>query len=164
MKKIVIDLDGDLGEAIHEIEKLIKEVETFPNKVATEGSLHATKRYDGYTAITANGNTVGYGKAPILVTPELHENASKSVFINASGEEVGFAEWGTGIYADNDPKVDIPTGFATWSDANGGELSQKGYWWYKKDRYYGSRPTLAMTQTVEYLRHNTVNMAKEYFN
>lgn len=138
MKRIKIDIDGDLKSSIAEIDNLIKQIKELPNELAKSGA-----------------EMTNYSPYPVSV------QASKGTII-ASGEEVGFAEYGTGVLAESDPDAPIPTGYGTWSGSPEGKqiLINKGYWYYNKKRLTGTAPTRALRTTIEYLKQNGAEMLR----
>lgn len=160
MKKIVIDLDSNLNLAIAQIEDLKKQIEEFP-EVLAEGNRQTTQsEYDRYVAFIEGGTVGGYGKEPVTVEIQAEKNTAS---IHAMGEEVGFAEWGTGVTAVVDPDAPIPTGEGTWSKDHGQNLVDHEYWFYNGQKHFGSVATEAMTHTIERLRNDTESIAKDYF-
>lgn len=139
MKKIRINFNGDIGQAIAEIDDLIKQIKDLPQKVAERGA-----------------EVTNYGTYPVTVTAE---NGN----IVARGDQVGFAEWGTGVLAQPDSTAPISTGFGTWSDSEDGskQLTTKGYWYYNKVRYTGTPATMALHYTEDYLKRNAAQIVGE---
>lgn len=148
--KIKIDLDGDIDKAITQLQKLQSRIEDFPGYVAMNESDIVQSDY------SANGND-------ILVIAEQSQNFGK---ITATGDEIGFAEYGTGnqaLHADDAP---IPTGWGTWSAQEGtGQLIKKGYWYdYDGVKHYGETPAYAMTGAVQHIKETIDDRAREFFN
>lgn len=167
MIKIDIDLDGDLTESISQIENLIEQINEFPKVLAEIGAEQAQTGFDNYQAITEYGETDGYGRAPVNVSPEKTKEGAEIV---ASGEEVVFAEYGTGVFTDDQhkaysniatPPVEVDAG--SYSRENAGVFDRHGYWHYKNTLFYGSYPTYAMTNTIEELRNGTEDIARTHF-
>lgn len=136
MKKIRIEIGSDTSA----IDDLIRQIEELPQKLAEEGAKH-----------------VNFGLYTDVVTSAENGN------IIARGEDVGFAEYGTGVLAEKDPEAPISTGFGTWSASEDGskQLINKGYWYYNKQRYTGTPPTRAMRYAIEYLKQNGAKIAED---
>lgn len=151
MKHIRINLDGDLKGAINQIEELAQKIEDFPSYVAEQATMECTRpKYSGHD---------------ITTTPEGEKNIGR---VNAIGDQIGFVEYGTGIGAEYVEDAPVPTGWGTWSDSSinpeGKDiLIKKGYWYYGGKKQYGEQATHGMTDTVEYLKQHTNDIAQRYF-
>lgn len=167
MIKIFIDLDGDLTEAISQVENLIDQINEFPKVLADIGAEQAQTGFDNYQAITEYGDADGYDRSPVNVSATKTKEGAEIV---ASGEEVVFAEYGTGVATDDqgraysnitNPPVDVSEG--SYSRENAEVYEKHGYWHYGGTLYYGSYPTYAMTNTIEELRNGTEDIARTHF-
>lgn len=147
MKKLHIDLDGDLKDAIKELQVLSESLNKLPSVIANEAASTVTiPGYQGYpvqTEVTEEG-----GIATIVAT----------------GDQIGFNEYGSGIGAEYVEDAPIPTGYGSWSDSSinpeGKDiLINKGYWYYNKRRLYGEIAAHAMTDTVQYLKEHGEELA-----
>ena len=144
MKKIRIDIDGDIAQAKGEIKDLIAQIQALPQKLAEDALPIAQSRYAGHNVSVTAQNGI----------------------LEARGDEVGFAEYGTGIYADYDPEAPIPTGYGTWSASEDGKgfLIKNGFWYYNKQKLTGTMPTNAMRNALEHLKQNGVQIARKNIN
>lgn len=167
MIKIFIDLDGDLTEAISQVENLIDQINEFPKVLADIGVEQAQTGFDNYQAVTKYGVADGYDRSPVNVSAIKTKEGAEIV---ASGEEVVFAEYGTGVFTDDQhkaysniatPPVEVDAG--SYSRENAGVFDRHGYWHYGGTLYYGSVPTYAMTNTIEELRNGTEDIARTHF-
>ena len=133
---------GNLDEAIKQLRELAKKIEQFPKDVAQESMSH----------INYSGTGVSYSEG---------EN---KVF--ASGDQIAFAEFGAGYYAD-----------VTTLNVNGQSMeSYPGVWsedhaqtfqYYSGDPNsykYNRVPQHQMQNEVERLRSDTEQKAKDYFS
>ena len=89
--------------------------------------------------------------------------------LTASGEDVGFLEFGVGIMTSPDEfadEVDYSVEVGSYSEANQGQFMASGYrfWWYEHTRYVGLLPTRGMQQALDYLRNNLLSIIKEKIN
>lgn len=169
MKDIIIDLDGDISSAIADIEELIEQINEFPKALAEIGAESAQLKYNNYQADTEQGFTNGYGRMPVTVTVT---ETDKGVQISADGEEVVFAEYGTGVHTDErgkaysdatTPPVTVAEGSYSAMNPTGGVYWRNGYWHYDGKKFYGSYPTYALTETVEELRDNAEWISRSHF-
>lgn len=140
MKKIRITLDNIEG-AVSEIDDLIKQMQNLPQKLAESA------------VPVAQG---GYWANDVAVSAEQGN-------VIARGDQVGFAEYGTGIYAQYDADAPIPTGYSTWSSSPDGsrKLANYGYWYYNGVRYEGTLPAHAMREAVQHLKQNGSQIARD---
>lgn len=172
MKKIYIDLDGDLDASIAEIEDLINQIREYPVILAEIGAESAQARFDNYQGDTEYMDVSGYGRQPTTVTVNKQKSGKVTeVEIVASGDEVCFAEWGTGVDTDDQGKAKsnlisppVPVYAGSYSQANGKHFREgHEYWHYRNTLFFGSYPTYGMTDTVEQLRNEAEDIARTHF-
>lgn len=106
------------------------------------------------------------GNDDVQVTVEPIENGYKIV---ASGEDVFFLEFGTGVAAGNgydtsviDPPVDISPG--SWSKTHKKQFSEKGYWYYNGRKYEMTTPRMGMYHTAKEIETRVKKIAQEVFS
>lgn len=85
--------------------------------------------------------------------------------LTASGEDVGFLEFGVGIMTTPDEfadEVGYPVAVGSYSEMNQGQFAKSGYrfWWYEKVRYRGLLPTRGMQRALDYLRDNLISIVQ----
>ena len=92
------------------------------------------------------------------------ENGAK---LTAYGVDVGFLEFGAGVFTDttNDfiPEVGFPVHPGSWSEShphhgdgnpNVRYFAKNGFWWWSNIRYTGLAPTRGMQTALDYIRNN----------
>lgn len=89
--------------------------------------------------------------------------------LTASGEDVGFLEFGVGIMTTPDEfadEVSFPVYVGSYSEANQGQFMKSGYrfWWFGKSRYTGLLPTRGMQRALDYLMDNITSIIEEKIN
>ena len=124
------------------------------DKPVLDGILEALKVADDI--VTAAYLSQGEGNGDF--TTDIEEIPNGYVLI-AEGEDVGFLEFGAGIYTMKDEfaqDVPFPVYSGSWSDEHGGvfNASNHQYWFYGGQRYEGIFPTRGMQEALDYLRNN----------
>ena len=114
---------------------------------------------DGYA--TATGMD---GNSDVTVTREPVENGGFRII--ASGEDVTFLEFGTGVYTEvKRPSVqanfDISAG--SWSAEHDGPFSRTGRWFYKRTEYIGTTPIAAMQDACTTMEQMSSTVARSVF-
>ena len=106
------------------------------------------------------------GNDDVDVTIEPIEHGYKIV---ASGEDVYFVEFGTGVAAGNgydtsviNPPVDISPG--SWSETHRQQFSKKGYWYYNGKKYEMTTPRMGMYHAAKEIEQNLKRIAEEVLN
>lgn len=89
----------------------------------------------------------------------------------ADGEDVGFLEFGAGVFTEADEftqEVDYPVYAGSWSEShahsdnpNARYFAKNGFWWYSNVRYTGLTPTRGMQQALDFLRANVEQTIKQ---
>ena len=117
------------------------------------------------TAQVAYAGAVAEGNDAVDVSIEPTDTGYRII---ASGHDVYFVEFGTGVSSGNGydtseitPPVDIQPG--SWSEAHDGPFHRNGYWWYGKKRYVGTRPYMGMYYASKAVKENIERVAKEVF-
>lgn len=84
--------------------------------------------------------------------------------LTASGEDVGFLEFGTGIFASPDEfeaQVGYPVAPGSWSDTHARQFREgHWYWYYRGKPTPGSPPTRGMHVALEEVRNNIEEVVK----
>lgn len=161
MKHIRFNVDDDLGAVIAEITKLRDSVKEIPGKFADEYSASVQSRFDTFD---------DPNKRPIAVTTQ--KLGTTKAQIVATGEDVVFAEYGTGYAAETDEGIlgvtpPTPTGPGTWSANEGSKVFVNHEHWHYKKTNYGVTvpfpgPTRAVRDTVLDIERDVVKKAEEY--
>lgn len=106
------------------------------------------------------------GNDDVDVSVEPMEHGYKIV---ASGEDVFFVEFGTGVAAGNgydtsviDPPVDISPG--SWSVTHAKQFSEKGYWYYNGRKYEMTTPRMGMYHAATEVERRLQEVAREVFS
>ena len=149
MKKIVFELSPDSIDRANEelkaykkdLKKKLKEV---CKRLAEIGAQEASKRF----AVGAReyNSDVHVGTRPI-------ENGYA---ITASGSDVYFVEFGTGINATSTHgfNVSVPVYPGSFSEQNSQKYSTYGFWWYRKTKYDGTPAYMPMYYAEKAIREN----------
>jgi hypothetical protein len=165
--KIIIDpLDSEsVEEALREIRKLKAKVEAYPEKLLNAiVDDAARKAEEGFAGATYTG------KNDVRVTTEVNNNEA---VIKASGENVAFIEFGTGVAYEEHP-YGASMGLTHGSYGKGKGNNPKG-WVFKgepgnaytkelKDGVYwtkGQPPARAMYEAGKLIKEETAMIAKE---
>lgn len=85
----------------------------------------------------------------------------------ASGEDIGFLEFGAGVFTEADEfasQVGYPVQAWSWSDShmhstnpNARYGSKNGFWWYSGIRYTGLAPMRGMQHALDHIRNEVEN-------
>lgn len=137
-KRITIDLFSDNG---------LKNLENFLDN-ATNNIINSFKEYVEPIVDEA------VGQARIMFTGtgvSVEKIGNQDGFtISADGEDVCFIEFGAGDYADSTHGLASNVPFTvkpgSWSDTHSRQYTLKGFWWYKKQKYYYVMPHYGMLQ------------------
>lgn len=99
--------------------------------------------------------------------PQKIENGYK---ITAKGEDICFVEFGTGVYAGDAGGYDtkeIPEKIeaypGSWSENHAQVYSERGYWYYKKVRFEGTRPAMGFYYAKKEICDKIIETAREVF-
>ena len=160
MKTITIELSTDsISRAIKELERYQKEImpklQRVCERLAEVGRDEAQRFFD--MAHEGNEGT--------RVTTKTLDNGCAVV---AEGDSVYFVEFGTGDIIDDVTgthgfSVSIPVKSGSYSEANGGPYSVKGYWYYKRVRYTETPIYAPMFQAERKMREELPKIVKEVF-
>lgn len=160
-----------VAELLAKLNKL-SELEEVVTDCIKELMLEAQERAERKYALQRNGN-FNY-----TASVEWIPNGWK---LTMSGEDVGFLEFGAGVFTDDSNpfanEVDFPVVPGSWSashehsaNPNARYFAKNGFWWwYNPDvhesvRYTGLYPTRGMLSAVDYVRDNIVQRITERIN
>ena len=163
MREIVFnafDIDG-LRQEARRLETLSERMEEIGQEIcrrlAEIGVEVASLHY-------ANGWIDGNNEVEVTTRPT--ENGCAIV---ASGEDVFFLEFGTGVSAGNGydtseitPPVSIEPG--SWSETHSKQFSEKGYWHYGGRRFIGTAPRMGMYHAAKEVQEQAQRIAQEVIN
>ena len=82
-------------------------------------------------------------------------NTENSATLIVAGEDVGFLEFGAGIFTSPDEfaeQVGFPVSVGSYSAEHMGMFQEKGFWWWNKTQYAGIFPTYGMHEALERAR------------
>ena len=94
----------------------------------------------------------------------------------ASGEDVGFLEFGAGVFAGIEPdefeqEVAYSVEPGSWSkinehssNPNARYFAKNGFWWWSNTRYTGLYPTRGMQSALDHLRDNILQVIEARIN
>lgn len=93
------------------------------------------------------------------------EEIPNGYMLTVSGEDVGFLEFGAGVFTEADEfadEVGFPVAPWSWSEShphsenpNARYGAKNGFWWYNNIRYTGLAPMRGMQQALDHVR-NTI--------
>ena len=93
-----------------------------------------------------------------------------------SGEDVGFLEFGAGVFAGIEPddfveEVPFPVEPGSWSESNEHSsnpnaryFAKNGFWWWHNFRYTGLYPTRGMQAALDKIRDNVLSVIEARIN
>lgn len=163
MREIIIDpFDAN---SIRAAQKSLKKIEEDLDKKGLEIAKRLAEIGMRVASINYAGGFID-GNDDVTVTIEPIKNGYKIV---ASGEDVFFLEFGTGVAAGNgydtsviDPPVDITPG--SWSKTHKQQFSNKGYWYYNGRKYEMTTPRMGMYHAAKEVERNLKRIAEEVLN
>lgn len=157
--KIKVELsDKGIEDAIKALEKEEKRSKTnddlFMRKLAECGLIEAQKHF-----LEADENSE---------LPDVYAEKTKNGYrIVASGTDVCFIEFGTGVYTGYGYEKTVNTNFAirpgSWSKFHSRQFYVKGYWHYRRKKYVGTYPTKAMYLASKEMRQQIYQIAREVY-
>lgn len=161
MKKITIELSEESATAAAEYLKAHKKqvdpkLKEVCKRLAEIGASEASARF-------ARGD---HGNGGVSVSVEPIENGYKIV---ASGQDVYFIEFGTGVFAgiaygdSGVPAVSVPVYPGSYSEQNKRRFSEYGFWYYKGERLEGTEAEMPMYYAGRAIRMNEKRIAQEVF-
>ena len=160
MKTITIQLSADSCQrAVDELKKYSKEIapklDEVCRRLAEIGAIEARARF-------ARGD---HGNGGVNVTVEKISNGYKIV---ASGHDVYFIEFGTGVnagvaYGDGMPPTSVPVYPGSWSEQHAKQFSDYGFWYYNGERLEGTEAEMPMYYAGKAIRNNEKKVFKEVF-
>lgn len=162
MKTIEMSLDPK------SISKAISELKKYRNDLQKKCA-RACRRLGQLGVISASFNTVvlAEGNTDFRILPLQGKEGSYRVV--ASGEDVAFVEFGAG------EGVAYPAGYpvdgfadkvyaGSWSQEFDGMFARKGFWYYQRQKYYGTPAGMPMYQAAQDMRNSIVTIFKEEFS
>lgn len=160
MAEITISVSG--------IDEIVRNLTTIPiGKILAELMEQAKITVDIAYASQINlgtGKTEGNKKYSSFVS-----NTENSATLTVSGSDVGFLEFGAGIFTSPDEfaeQVGFPVSVGSYSAEHMGMFQEKGFWWWNKTQYAGIFPTHGMHEALERARkeinENIVNKIAWY--
>lgn len=160
MAEITISVSG--------IDEIVRNLTTIPiGKILAELMEQAKITVDIAYASQINlgtGKTEGNKQYSSFVS-----NTENSATLTVSGSDVGFLEFGAGIFTSPDEfaeQVGFPVSVGSYSAEHMGMFQEKGFWWWNKTQYAGIFPTHGMHEALERARkeinENIVNKIAWY--
>lgn len=144
-----------IDEAIAKLEKA-EQIE----KPILEGILEVLKEAE--RIVTTRYSLQGNGNEDFVTDIEEIPNG---YMLTVSGEDVGFLEFGAGVFTEADEfadEVGFPVAPWSWSEShphsenpNARYGAKNGFWWYNNIRYTGLAPMRGMQQALDHVR-NTI--------
>lgn len=151
---MIITVTG-IDEAIAKLEKA-EQIE----KPILEGILEVLKEAE--RIVTTRYSLQGNGNEDFVTDIEEIPNG---YMLTVSGEDVGFLEFGAGVFTEADEfadEVGFPVAPWSWSEShphsenpNARYGAKNGFWWYNNIRYTGLAPMRGMQQALDHVR-NTI--------
>ena len=151
MKYIDIELSPQsIDKALQELAELDK-LDLICQKLALIGAEEAMRRF----MRGDHGNTdVNVDVVPI-------ENGYKIV---ASGKDVYFIEFGTGVFANpNGYETTVPVYPGSYSEQHAQQFSTKGFWYYGGEKLQGTEAENAMYYAGKAIRDNMERVIQEVY-
>lgn len=107
----------------------------------------------------------GIGNEDYTVTAEHTEHGFKII---ATGEDVGFLEFGAGVLTEPNnefvSEVPFPVYEGSWSETHSGIFAKNKFWFYAGSPYTGRPATRGMQRALDYIRNNALDTYKRYIN
>lgn len=99
------------------------------------------------------------------------EEIPNGYMLIASGEDVGFLEFGAGVFTEANEfanEVGYPVAPWSWSEShphsenpNARYGAKNGFWWWNNIRYTGLAPTRGMQEALDYIRNNVQKIIED---
>ena len=151
---MIVTVTG-IDEAIAKLEKA-EEIE----KPILEGILEVLKEAE--RIVSTRYSLQGNGNEDFVTDIEEIPNG---YMLTVSGEDVGFLEFGAGVFTEANEfadEVGFPVAPWSWSEShphsenpNARYGAKNGFWWYNNIRYTGLAPMRGMQQALDHVR-NTI--------
>ena len=151
---MIVTVTG-IDEAIAKLEKA-EEIE----KPILEGILEVLQEAE--SIVSTRYSLQGNGNEDFVTDIEEIPNG---YMLTVSGEDVGFLEFGAGVFTEADEfadEVGFPVAPWSWSEShphsenpNARYGAKNGFWWYNNIRYTGLAPMRGMQQALDHVR-NTI--------
>lgn len=157
MKTITIELTTQsCTKALKELEAYRKKIEPKLDEVcrrlAELGASEARARFDG-----------SHGNGDVFVYPPM--KISNGYKIVASGHDVYFIEFGTGVYTyPHGNSVSVPVYPGSYSEQNAQQFSTYGFWWYGGEQLEGTPAYMPMLYAGQAIRANAKRIVQEVFS
>ena len=157
MKSIAIELSKEsCAKALKELEKYQKEIKPKLDEVCKR--LAEIGKEEALSVI--NGISLQDGNAVERVDVVQIENGYKLVM---EGEDVYFIEFGTGDGVSAHYDTSVPVAWGSWSAEHSQMLFTKGFWYYDKVRYTGTKAYMPMYHAEKKMREEKPRIMKEVF-
>lgn len=91
-------------------------------------------------------------------------DTGKSTILEVVGEDVGFIEFGAGVYTTMNEfsgEVDYPVYDGSYSDSNNGSYSRNGFWYYNGQSYVGIEPRPGVAMAYETMLNSAERVLKD---
>ena len=150
MKLVITGIEDALGrlEKVRNIEKPVLEA---LGELMEEARAIVEIKY----SLQRNGNT-NYNVSL--------EEVPNGYVLTASGDDIGFLEFGAGVFTETDEfasEVPYPVTPGSWSEShphsdnpNARYFAKNGFWWWSNIRYTGLSPTRGMQSALDHIRNN----------
>ena len=157
MKTITIELSpASCNKAMKELEKYQKEIKPKLDEVCKR--LAEIGKEEALSVI--NGISLQDGNAVERVDVVQIENGYKLVM---EGEDVYFIKFGTGDGVSAHYDTSVPVAWGSWSAEHSQMLFTKGFWYYDKVRYTGTKAYMPMYYAEKKMREEMPRIMKEVF-
>lgn len=157
MKTLVLELSPtSCNKALKELEKYQKEIKPKLDEVCKR--LAEIGKEEALSVI--NGISLQDGNAVERVDVVQIENGYKLVM---EGEDVYFIEFGTGDGVSAHYDTSVPVAWGSWSAEHSKILFTKGFWYYDKVRYTGTKAYMPMYYAEKKMREEKPRIMKEVF-
>ena len=156
MRKIILELSpSSCQNAINELKDYNKKVRSACKEVCKRLAEIGAKEAQ---RVFAKGAQEGNGDTVVKI-----RSIPSGYAIVASGEDVYFVEFGTGIDATSTHgfNVSVPIYPGSYSENNAQQYSTVGYWWYRNTKYDGTPAYMPMYYAEKAIRANVNRVARE---
>lgn len=157
MKTITLELSKEsCDKALRELEKYQKEIKPKLDEVCKR--LAEIGKSEALSII--NSIPMSEGNVVERVDVVQIDNGYKLVM---EGEDVYFIEFGTGDEVNAHYDTSVPVAWGTWSAEHKQMLWNKGFWYYNKVKYTGTKAYMPMYYAEKKMREEMPRIVKEVF-
>lgn len=154
MKTITLDLSvASCKSAIKVLEKYEKQIKPKMDEVCKRLAAIGEQEANAHLVLE-NGNT----DARVFTVP-----TDRGYKLVMEGEDVYFIEFGTGDKVSDHYDTSVPVAWGTWSAEHKQMLWNKGFWYYDKVRYTGTKAYMPMYYAGKKMREEMPRIVKEVF-